>query len=106
MLLLKVNKDLFLGIIFGITEVFGPDGSFAAPAGFCIVTNGLIWLFECKRLPTPSIVCGGKKLLFAEIQGVYTVCSEVESCHRNLTHTTLTFLVIVTVFLRFKIAIS
>ena len=24
----------FLGIIFGITEVFGPDGSFAAPAGF------------------------------------------------------------------------
>ena len=32
----------FLGIIFGITEVFGPDGSFAAPAGFRSVTNGLI----------------------------------------------------------------
>ena len=34
----------FLGIIFGITEVFGPEGSFAAFAGFHIVTNRLIWL--------------------------------------------------------------
>ena len=46
----------FLGIIFGITEVFGPDGSFAAPARFRIATNGLIWLFKCKRLPTPGLV--------------------------------------------------
>ena len=45
----------FLGIIFGITEIFGPEGSFAAPAGFRIVTNGLIWLFKCKRLPTPGL---------------------------------------------------
>ena len=30
----------FLGIIFGLTEVFGPDGGFAAIAGFRIVTNG------------------------------------------------------------------
>ena len=45
----------FLGILFGITEVFGPDGSFAAPAGFCVVTNGLIWLFKSKRLPTPGL---------------------------------------------------
>ena len=45
----------FLAIILGITEVFGPDGSFAAPAGFRIVTNGLIWLFKGKRLPTPGI---------------------------------------------------
>ena len=54
-LLLEVNKDLFLGIIFGITEVFEPDGSFAAPAGLRIVTNGLIWLFKCKRLPIPGL---------------------------------------------------
>ena len=54
-LLLEVNKDLFLGIILGITEVFGPDGSFAAPAGFPIATNGLIWLFKGKRLPTPGL---------------------------------------------------
>ena len=45
----------FLSIIFGITEVFGPDGSFAAPAGFRIVTNEPIWLFKCKRLPTPGL---------------------------------------------------
>ena len=30
---------IFLGIVFGITEVFGPDDSFAAPAGFRIVAN-------------------------------------------------------------------
>ena len=54
-LLLKVNKDLFTGIIFGITEICGPDGSFAAPAGFRIVTNGLIWLLKCERLPTPGL---------------------------------------------------
>ena len=47
--------DIFLGIIFGIIEVFGPDGSFAAPAGSRIVTNGLIWLFRCKRLPIPVL---------------------------------------------------
>ena len=45
----------FLGIIFGITEVFGPGGSFAAPSGFGMVTNGLIWLFKGKRLPTPGL---------------------------------------------------
>ena len=49
------KQDLFLGIIFGITEVFGPEGSFAAPAGFPIVTKGLIWLFKRNRLPTPAI---------------------------------------------------
>ena len=50
----EVNKDLFIGIIFGITEVFGPDGSFAAPAGFCIVTNGLFGSLSakgCRPLP-------------------------------------------------------
>ena len=53
-LFLEVNKDLFIGIIFGITEVFGPDGSFAAPAGFCIVTNGLFGSLSakgCRPLP-------------------------------------------------------
>ena len=54
-LLLQVSKDFFLGIIFGIIEVFGPDGSFAAPAGFRIATSGLIWLFKCKRFPTPGL---------------------------------------------------
>ena len=54
-LLLEVNKYLFLGTLFGITESFGPDGSFAAPVGFRVVTNGLIGLFKCKRLPTPGL---------------------------------------------------
>ena len=45
----------FLGIIFGITEVFGPDDSFAAPGEFRIVTNGRIRHFKCKRLPTPGL---------------------------------------------------
>ena len=44
-----------LGILFGITEVFEPDGSFAAPVGFRLVTNELIWLFKCKKLPTPGL---------------------------------------------------
>ena len=48
------KQRFFLGIIFGITEISGPDGSFAAPAGLRIVTNGLIWLFKCKRLPIPD----------------------------------------------------
>ena len=48
----------FLGIIFGITEVFGPDGSFVAPAGFRIATNGQIWLIKRKRLPTPGLGLG------------------------------------------------
>ena len=45
----------FLGIVIGITEVFGPDGSFAAPVGFLVVTNELIWLFKGKRFPTPGV---------------------------------------------------
>ena len=51
-LLLEVNKDLFLGNILGIRKFFAPDDSFVAPAGFRIITTGLIWLFKCKRLPT------------------------------------------------------
>ena len=44
----------FLGIIFELTEVFGHDGGFMASVGFRVVTNGLIRLFRCKRLPTPG----------------------------------------------------
>ena len=54
-LLLEANKDHFSVIIFGITEIFGPVGSFAAPSGFWIVTNGLFWLFKSKRLPTSAL---------------------------------------------------
>ena len=45
----------FLGIIFEIIEVFGPDGSFVALAGFRIATNKQIWLLKRKRLPTPAL---------------------------------------------------
>ena len=53
--LLGGKQRSFLGIIFGITEVFGSDSNFAAPAGFRIATNGQIWLFKRKRLPNPAL---------------------------------------------------
>ena len=54
--LFRGKQRPFLGFLFGITDNFGPDGSFAAPVEFsAVVTNGLIWLFNYKRLPTREL---------------------------------------------------
>ena len=35
--------------------MFGRDRSFAVSAGLRVVTNGLMWLLKCQRLPIPGL---------------------------------------------------